>query len=1025
MGATFFVSNVVSTGTTGPVDPMLGERSEADEWLFSQRSYPTGTIPAGATERAWRASMEAVATDAPNTVPDQWTNIGPAPILGGQIEGPTANPRVTGRVVDIAVDPNQTGHWFVATAGGIWETANSGGSWIPKTDAVVSLGTTTVALAASNPQILFAGTHDINGRGVGLLKSTDGGANWAITGEFVNQTFFRFTEVEVDPEHADTVMAVTTEVYQPGGVFKSTNGGSTFGPPTLRGNGTALAINRANFSQQYAAIRNNFTGFSNQYNGVYRSTTGGDDWEYVSGPWDAAIMVEGGDVKIGMSPTSEPSDKETASFPGAVYVVVPGAGMWVSHDPWEKAPTWSQLPAVPNGFTNPDIVMVDPSNPDVFYAGAGGHDFYRYAPTQSPAWMPIYPSTHVDQHAMAAENSTVLLGNDGGFWISTNQGTTWTNKNTNLSTIQFYAGSLNSFNASQALGGSQDNGTEWWTGNLPWQFIYGGDGAYSAFSATDPDIWLVSAQGLEYIVKVTDGVQSWGRGSINFSGAAFIAPIKRAPHNNVVVAGSNNMWKSTNFFTPGADPEWYVNGPEETGPNGELVAISAIAFAPSDPCSLTYAYGTARGNLRITVTAGELSGGIGTQSIDTVGPWKNLDPLGQVPDRPVTAIAFHPTNAAIIYVALSSFDGATPGHIFKTSNGLDPYPTWENVTPNPPGKPRIDFPINALAIDPAHPNTIYAGADLGVWRSTNNGALDSWSFMGPASGMPNVPVFDLAFNPADGHLFAFTYGRGAFKLNANTVLPTERRLVNVSTRLAVGTGDNVLIGGFILSGSSCSTKQVVIRGLGPSTGVSGYLQDPYIELRRGDGSIVAINDNWADASNVNDIPVNLRPNNPLESAILASLEPGNYTVILKGVNDGTGIGLFEAYDLQPSSSAKLANVSTRGFVQTQDNVMIGGLILTGANSRIVMRGIGPSMKLDETLSDPFLELKDANGTTLATNDDWEQAPNANDIPANLRPTNSSESAILKTLVPGQYTVILRGANGETGIGLFEAYHLDI
>lgn len=1043
-GVGFFVANAVSSGGSRPDEPWLGERSEAEEWIFRQRSYPTGSIPDGALDRAWRASMLGISTDSqPDTPADHWTNIGPAPVLGGQIEGtpPFPNPRVTGRVVDIAVDENQLGHWFIATAGGgIWETTNSGDSWTPKTDAVVSLATTTVALARSNPQVLFAGTHDISGAAVALLKSTDGGANWeAATDEFPNQTYFHFTTVEVAPNDPDTVLVVTSEVYNPGGVFKSRDGGKTFGEPKLRGNGSSLQINPTNFVQQYAGIRNNYGGFDDSHNGVYRSTDGGDKWDPISGPWDASIMVAGGDVRIAMARTPAIVDKDTPDA-GTVYVILPSVprpspsppipgGIWKSQNPWAKTPDWTPLPAVPNGFDAPDTVMVDPGDANVLYiGGGGGGGFYRYDPTQNPAWMPIINTTHMDQHALAAENNTVLLGNDGGFWMSTNHGNLWTNKNTNLSTIQFYAGSFHPSNAAAALGGSQDNGTEYWTGNLPWRFIYGGDGGYSAFSTTDPDTWLVSAQELKFIQKATgagahyyDGL-GVGSTQINHDGAGFIAPIRRAPHSNLLLAGSNNLQKSTNFFAPNTTPEWYANGPEMGS------EIGAIAFAPSDPCSLTYAFGTGNGELRLTFRGGAVSGGAEGQIPDVVGPWRNLDPLGQVPARYVTKIAFHPSNANIIYVALSGFDGNTPGHIFKTSNGLDANPTWTNVTPNPHGHPRVDLPITALAIDPAHPETIYAGAELGVWKSTNGGAFDSWTFMGPPSGMPNVPVFDLAFNPVDGHLVAFTYGRGAFKLNETTVIPTQRRLANISTRLNVGTGDNVMIGGFIIAGPSCSTKQIVLRGMGPSlTGVPGNLADPYIELYGPAGSIVA-NDNWADALNADDIPAYLRPAYASESVIFRSLEPGAYTVIVSGVNNSTGVGLFEAYDLEPTSSLKLANVSTRGFVQTGDNRMIGGFILSGANSRVVMRGLGPSLpaKLPDRLPDPLIDLKDANGTTLVTNDNWRDAPNAQTIEdLGFRPGDDLESVILATLPPGAYTVILGDANKETGIGLFEAYPLDI
>ena len=249
------------------------------------------------------------------------------------------------------------------------------------------------------------------------------------------------------------------------------------------------------------------------------------------------------------------------------------------------------------------------------------------------------------------------------------------------------------------------------------------------------------------------------------------------------------------------------------------------------------------------------------------------------------------------------------------------------------------------------------------------------------------------------------------------------------------TGDNVLIGGFIITGASGSTKKVAIRGIGPSLNINGVpvpgrLADPLIELHKPDGSIVT-NDNWRDARNAGEIPANLQPGDDRESVILTTLAPGGYTVIVKGANGETGVGLVEAFDLEQASPTKLANISTRGFVQTGDNVMIGGFIITGSSdssTRVVMRGIGPSLNVNGVpvpgkLADPLIELHKPDGTTI-TNDNWRDAANAGAIPVDLQPVDDRESAILTTLAPGAYTVIVKGAHGETGVGLVEAFQLD-
>ena len=268
-----------------------------------------------------------------------------------------------------------------------------------------------------------------------------------------------------------------------------------------------------------------------------------------------------------------------------------------------------------------------------------------------------------------------------------------------------------------------------------------------------------------------------------------------------------------------------------------------------------------------------------------------------------------------------------------------------------------------------------------------------------------------------------------------TATPTPTTFGNISTRLRVETGDNVLIGGFIITGPSGFTKTVVIRGIGPSLNVNGVpvparLTDPLIELHKPDGSIVA-NDNWREATNAGSIPLNLQPGDDRESAIMTTLAPGAYTAIVRGAHGETGVGLIEAYDLEQGSPMKMANISTRGFVQTDDNVMIGGFIITGpsgSTTRVVMRGLGPSLNVNGVpvpgkLTDPLIELHASDGTVV-TNDNWRDAANAGVIPVNLQPSDDREAAILATLAPGGYTVIVKGAHGETGVALVEAYQLD-
>jgi hypothetical protein len=252
-------------------------------------------------------------------------------------------------------------------------------------------------------------------------------------------------------------------------------------------------------------------------------------------------------------------------------------------------------------------------------------------------------------------------------------------------------------------------------------------------------------------------------------------------------------------------------------------------------------------------------------------------------------------------------------------------------------------------------------------------------------------------------------------------------LGNISTRLPVGTGDNVLIAGFKITGNEA--KQLVLRALGPTLtqfGVPNAMQDTTLELHNSAGAVIAFNDDWQDASNAQSIPPNLQPPNNLESAILTTLNPGAYTAILRGYHDNVGTALVEVYDMG-QGSAELSNISTRGFVGTGDDVMIAGVIVQFHSKQVIVRALGPTLTgfgVPNALPDPTLELHDGNGALLASNDDWKDAQQSDIVATGKAPPNDLESAIVRTLLPGNYTAIVRGFNNTTGNALIEVYALD-
>jgi hypothetical protein len=263
-------------------------------------------------------------------------------------------------------------------------------------------------------------------------------------------------------------------------------------------------------------------------------------------------------------------------------------------------------------------------------------------------------------------------------------------------------------------------------------------------------------------------------------------------------------------------------------------------------------------------------------------------------------------------------------------------------------------------------------------------------------------------------------------------IPNGPVLMNLSTRGTTNTGDNVLIGGFVIQGSQ--PAQFIVRAIAFSLstdGIANALSDPAIELRDANQNVVASNDDWFTS---NDAPTiasyHLDPPNSIESALIVRLNPGNYTAIVRSFSSNTqpattGVALFELYDLRTSTS-RASNVSTRGQVGTGDDIMIGGFIIGGSTAKpVVIRAIGPSLSqsnVPNPLSDPYLELRDRNGNLVEANDDWQQSPEAATISADhLAPPSVKESAMAPTLPPGSYTALVSGVGGATGIALVEIY----
>jgi hypothetical protein len=341
--------------------------------------------------------------------------------------------------------------------------------------------------------------------------------------------------------------------------------------------------------------------------------------------------------------------------------------------------------------------------------------------------------------------------------------------------------------------------------------------------------------------------------------------------------------------------------------------------------------------------------------------------------------------------------------------------------------------ITGVAYQDTNGNGFYdPGEGIGNLRADVSGT-NTFAVTSPSGGY-SVPV------PFSGS-YTVTFSGGSFpaaqrSATISNLLNTKVDLVapvsaaptvlaNISTRLRVETGENVLIGGFIVTGAQA--KRVLVRAIGPSLPLAGKLANPTLELRDGTGALIRSNDDWrVGGQEAEIIATTIPPSNDLESAIVANLPANNasYTAIVRGVNNGTGVGVVEAYDLDRSVDSKLANISTRGLVSTGDNVLIAGTIVLGQTSqKVVVRAIGPSLNVTGKLANPTLELRDANGGLVQSNDNWRSDQEVELIASTVAPSNDLEAAIVTTLSANQanYTAIVRGAGGATGIAVVEVY----
>nr|MBA2744040.1 VCBS repeat-containing protein [Chthoniobacterales bacterium] len=317
-------------------------------------------------------------------------------------------------------------------------------------------------------------------------------------------------------------------------------------------------------------------------------------------------------------------------------------------------------------------------------------------------------------------------------------------------------------------------------------------------------------------------------------------------------------------------------------------------------------------------------------------------------------------------------------------------------------------------------------AALHVFLGKGNGTFASPTTVAAGSAPVSVVAGDLNDDGKADLISLNGNPRNTLSVYLNTTaFPAAGNLVNISTRLRVATGENVLISGFIIQGSE--SKRLIVRAIGPDLGVPDSLQDPTVALVNAQGTILASNDNWRSTQQAAIIATGIPPKDDRDAALIATVAPGAYTAVVRGANGTTGVGLVEAYDLATGGNSHFVNISTRGFVSTDANVMIGGFIVpNGPPVKVVVRGLGPSLAnagVSGALQDPTLELRRSTGELVYANDNWRTTQPSELYSTRLAPIGERESAVFVKLLPGAYTAILRGKNATSGLGLLEVYRL--
>ncbi|MEL6862945.1 MAG: T9SS type A sorting domain-containing protein [Bacteroidota bacterium] len=725
----------------------------------AQRAYPNTQFPARAHYAAWEKSR-TMASNRSTTAP--WESLGPL--------------NFSGRTLALAFNPDNPNTLYAGSAsGGLWRSHTAGvgaTAWEYVETGFPVLGVGTIAIAPADSNTIYIGTGEVynyeaagtgaayrstrGSYGIGILKTTDGGATWEKSLDWSYNQNHGVWAIRIFPDNPDIVYAATTE-----GVYKSTDAGDNWTKVLDVVMATDLLIHPDDPDLVVVGCGN----FSSPGFGIYQTTDGGSNWDKMSSDLPTAFN---GKIMLGMAP----------SQPNTIYASI-GNGFgfndgatWLCRSDdfginWEVRSTtdYSRW----QGWFAHDV-DVHPTDPDRLFAigisvwnsNNGGNNLTERAssglgfdspPIEGPDGPPSY--IHSDCHYVLyhpVDHDIVYIANDGGIHRTTDGGLSFESCNGGMQTVQFYNGFSNSFQDSTfCIGGLQDNGTIFLDGDKTWTRVFGGDGSWTAVDPTDDNTFFISYQNLN-MFKTTDGGQilDWAGPDADGQNIAFIAPYAIAQSDPFTMyAGASKLYK-----TPSAGNFWFaVNNDEEL--DGNPILSLDISAQNSDVVYVATApLGSQRGNVYV------LKDGINPINI-----------TGDLPDRYPMDITVDPTDEATAYI---TFSGYGTGHVFMTNDYGE---NWTDISDGLP-----DVPANAVIVDPLFPNNVYVGNDLGVYVSEDYGT--TWSTY--QEGLPTaVMIFDLKISPSNRKLRIASHGNGAY----------ERDLIEVGLP-PVSTQDALLAGAF-------------------------------------------------------------------------------------------------------------------------------------------------------------------------------------------------------------------------------------